>query len=78
MSSFSMITGADSNVYVYTVEASGACELDFVHDGHMINREDQSDCPLVTHHSWFPGQQEVIVSLATDGSLHAWKHRHKL
>ncbi|WAR12435.1 WDR73-like protein [Mya arenaria] len=68
------ISGFDGNVYVYQM-VDQHCRLEFVHDGHVMNRDDQTESISVLQHVWFPDSQDQVVSMATDGSLHAWKHR---
>ncbi|XP_052229297.1 WD repeat-containing protein 73-like isoform X2 [Dreissena polymorpha] len=74
------LSGFNGNVYVYKVpksQGSRTCQsvkTEFVHDGHMMNSSSQSEDISVVKHMWLPGKQ-IVVSMATDGSLHAWQHR---
>ncbi|XP_022345130.2 integrator complex assembly factor WDR73-like [Crassostrea virginica] len=65
------VSGFDGNVYLYAVTSPSA---EFVHEGHCKNCSvdlDPSNLNVVTH-SWHP-MENVILSAASDGSLHAWQ-----
>ncbi len=48
---------------------------DFVHRGHEVCREDEFQGQLtVLHHSWHSSQPRLVLSSASDGSLHAWNY----
>ncbi|XP_014663284.1 PREDICTED: WD repeat-containing protein 73-like [Priapulus caudatus] len=49
----------------------------FVHDGHSAcaNTDAAATAVAVTTHAWHPEQTNLILSSASDGSLHAWEWR---
>lgn len=71
------ISGLDGMVYIYNSPLKDKNEIlepVFVHEGHKRNSEDQSDSVCVVKHMWYPWQQDLIISSATDSSLHAWQY----
>ena len=67
-------------MYIFNAESSKgeeAVEPLFQHEGHVMNQEDQSDCLLVVKHMWHPWKQDLVMSAANDGSLHAWQYQMK-
>ncbi|KAL5005013.1 hypothetical protein ScPMuIL_018469 [Solemya velum] len=77
------VSGFDDKLYVYnSVHWSDDCKSStispvFVHEGHSANSDNQSEELKVVTHTWHPWQQDLILSGATDGSLHAWQHIDK-
>ena len=70
--------GFDGNVYIFNRTVSNPKETAeplFQHEGHVMNQENQSDPLLVVKHLWHPWQQDLVMSAATDGSLHAWQYQ---
>lgn len=64
-------------VYIYDCPMKDSDEIlepVFIHEGHVRNAEDQSDPVYVVKHMWYPWQQDLIISSATDSSLHAWQY----
>ena len=71
-------TGFDGNVYIFKRKVSSQdenAEPLFKHEGHVMNQDDQSNPLLVVKHLWHPWQQDLVMSAATDGSLHAWQYQ---
>ena len=51
----------------------------FVHKGHEVCLdEDYTGILTVLHHSWHPSQTQLVLSAASDGSLHAWNYNTHL
>lgn len=46
----------------------------FVHEGHVMNCETDAQTVVVVKHMWHPWQQDLIISTASDSSLHAWQY----
>ena len=46
----------------------------FKHEGHVKNCSDQSDNVKTVAHLWHPRKPDLLMSSATDGSLHAWEY----
>ncbi|XP_061171588.1 WD repeat-containing protein 73-like [Saccostrea echinata] len=64
------ISGFDGKVYLYSRDSSSPV---FVHEGHIRNCcDDPSVVRVVTHLSH--SAENIILSAATDGSLHAWQN----
>ncbi|XP_053404172.1 WD repeat-containing protein 73-like [Mercenaria mercenaria] len=71
------VSGLDGMVYIYnSLEKTNDEILEpvFVHEGHVRNCESQSESVTVVQHMWYPWQQDLIISTATDSSLHAWQY----
>ncbi|XP_062615536.1 WD repeat-containing protein 73-like [Saccostrea cucullata] len=64
------VSGFDGNVYLYSKESSSPI---FVHEGHVRNCSDDPLVVKVVTHLSHP-IEDVILSAATDGSLHAWQN----
>ncbi|XP_048752530.1 WD repeat-containing protein 73-like [Ostrea edulis] len=63
------ISGFDGNVYLYSRQSQTPL---FVHEGHARNSSgDPSEVKVVTH--LHHPMECVILSAATDGSIHAWR-----
>jgi len=56
-----------------SVPTNQTVQPSFVHEGHVMNCESQSKSLKVVNHLLHPWQQDLILSAATDGSLHAWE-----
>ncbi|XP_060071098.1 WD repeat-containing protein 73-like isoform X2 [Ylistrum balloti] len=78
------ISGFDSNVYIYklpimcSAESHKESEMSkyfFKHEGHWQNTtiDNKNDQLTTVTHILHPWQQDVALSAATDGSLHAWQ-----
>ena len=69
--------GFDGNVYIFKRSTSQdeITEPLFKHEGHVMNQTDHSNSLLVVKHLWHPWQQDLVMSAATDGSLHAWQYQ---
>ncbi|KAL4220251.1 WD repeat-containing protein [Mactra antiquata] len=72
------INGLDGMVYIYntlslTLEDK-ILEPVFIHKGHVMNSETQTGSLYITSHLWHPWQQDLIISAASDCSLHAWQY----
>lgn len=65
-------------VYIYssplTTSEDKHVEPVFIHKGHVMNCENQTDAITVLSHLWHPWQQDLIISVANDCSLHAWQY----
>lgn len=75
------ISGFDGNIYIYDTikEPIGESEYLFTesifkHEGHVKNCSDQSDNVKTVAHLWHPCKPDLLMSSATDGSLHAWEY----
>ncbi len=75
------VSGFDGNVYLYetqqwTQEQSSRAVVkpEFVHRGHEVCLDDFQGILTVLHHSWHPSQTQLVLSAASDGSLHAWNY----
>ncbi|XP_046560611.1 WD repeat-containing protein 73-like isoform X2 [Haliotis rubra] len=67
------VTGVDGCVQIYDRSKWGDTEVVtpvFVHQGHIADREDQSQVILTSQHLWYPWKQGTLLSAASDGSLH--------
>ncbi|XP_033760605.1 WD repeat-containing protein 73-like [Pecten maximus] len=80
------ISGFDSNVYIFKLplvsEVGGSTERVvskpcFQHEGHLRNAGTCTDVDnkvlTTVTHLLHPRQQDIVLSAATDGSLHAWQ-----
>ncbi|OWF39270.1 WD repeat-containing protein 73-like [Mizuhopecten yessoensis] len=78
------ISGFDSNVYIFNLPmlSSMGSQTDhqvskpvFKHEGHMQNARMDTQAKLLTTvtHILHPLQHDLVLSAATDGSLHAWQ-----
>lgn len=61
--------GFDGNVYLFSSDSPSPV---FVHEGHVKNGSNDLSKVKVVTHSWHP-TENVVLSAATDGSLHAWQ-----
>lgn len=76
------VSGFDGNIYIYETskwpESNSGCPVvkpSFVHRGHEVCLEEDFKGTLtVLHHSWHLSQSTLILSAASDGSLHAWNY----
>ncbi|CAC5381897.1 unnamed protein product [Mytilus coruscus] len=75
------LSGFDGNVYIYDTQKSPVHEFGysftepiFNHQGHEKNCSDQSDIIKSLAHLWHPWKPGLIMSSASDGSLHAWEY----
>ena len=51
----------------------------FIHKGHEVCLdEDYTGILTVLHHAWHPSQTQLVLSAASDGSLHAWNYNTHL
>ncbi|XP_050398050.2 WD repeat-containing protein 73 [Patella vulgata] len=69
------MSGFDGNIQIYNINnitTENKLEAIFKHEGHMANSS-QPETLLSTVHLWYPGQSELVLSGASDGSLHAWR-----
>ncbi|XP_067668839.1 WD repeat-containing protein 73-like [Haliotis asinina] len=70
------VTGVDGCVQIYDRSKWGDTEFVtpvFVHQGHIADREDQSQVVLTSQHLWYQWKQETMLSAASDGSLHIFQ-----
>ena len=61
-------------MYIYRLPGSDIDMITpvFTHQGHEACRS--TPAPLyITHHTWHPTLSDLLLSTATDGSLHAWQ-----
>lgn len=63
------VSGFDGNVYLFSSDSTSPV---FVHEGHVKNGSNDLSKVKVVTHSWHP-TENVVLSAATDGSLHAWQ-----
>ncbi|XP_073190010.1 WD repeat-containing protein 73 isoform X3 [Lepidochelys kempii] len=71
------ISGFNGTVHIYDTRSwpasGGEAEPLFSHKGHLFSGMDNgSDFPLVTTHAWHPWKPRMLLSAASDGSLHVW------
>ena len=71
-----VFAGFDSRVYIYALSEMGkAAELKpaFTHQGHWAcSQHPQATVTMAT--LWHPGNKRLVISAASDGSLHAWDY----
>ncbi|XP_030412491.1 WD repeat-containing protein 73 isoform X2 [Gopherus evgoodei] len=71
------VSGFNGTVHIYDTRSwpvsGGEAESVFSHKGHIFSGMDNSsDFPLVTTHAWHPWKPRMLLSAASDGSLHVW------
>uniref|UniRef100_A0A8D0HIH6 WD repeat-containing protein 73 n=1 Tax=Sphenodon punctatus TaxID=8508 RepID=A0A8D0HIH6_SPHPU len=72
------VSGFDGTVHVYDTHSWGTTGEEaapaFVHRGHLFSEAEDGggDPPLVTAHAWHPWKHRMLLSAASDGSLHVW------
>ncbi|XP_005292259.2 WD repeat-containing protein 73 isoform X1 [Chrysemys picta bellii] len=71
------VSGFNGTVHIYDTRnwpvSGGEAEPLFSHKGHIFSGMDTGgDFPLVTTHAWHPWKPRMLLSAASDGSLHVW------
>ncbi|XP_065279436.1 WD repeat-containing protein 73 isoform X1 [Emys orbicularis] len=71
------VSGFNGTVHIYDTRnwpvSGGEAEPLFSHKGHIFSGMDNGgDFPLVTTHAWHPWKPRMLLSAASDGSLHVW------
>ncbi|KAM9173232.1 integrator complex assembly factor WDR73 [Pangshura tecta] len=71
------VSGFNGTVHIYDTRSwpvsGGEAESLFSHKGHIFSgMENGGDFPLVTAHAWHPWKPRMLLSAASDGSLHVW------
>ncbi|XP_077987748.1 integrator complex assembly factor WDR73-like [Glandiceps talaboti] len=70
------ISGINDKVYIYDVIDLKSTKAEsvkpiFIHEGHMTTASANQDTVVWTH-TWHPWKEHLLMSAASDGSLHAW------
>ncbi|KAM7179637.1 integrator complex assembly factor WDR73 isoform 1-T1 [Macrochelys suwanniensis] len=71
------VSGFNGTVHIYDTRSwpvsGGEAEPLFSHKGHILSGMDNGGgFPLVTTHAWHPWKPRMLLSAASDGSLHVW------
>ncbi|XP_074832153.1 integrator complex assembly factor WDR73 [Carettochelys insculpta] len=71
------VSGFDGTVDIYDTQdwsmSGGGAEPLFSHKGHIFSDMDSDgETPIVTTHAWHPWKPRMLLSAASDGSLHVW------
>lgn len=74
------VSGFDSDVYVFDLNPSAINNTKpiFTHQGHRRNATNSNNRLTTVTHILHPWQHDLVLSAATDGSLHAWQYNSGL